>query len=1042
MPLPVIDTSGPASGASRVHGFRARPSGFLLFVFLLQIGICFVYTRRLWPWSWTDSGWLSYTVAQNTFASSWQLQAFKTPVVAVVEGLAQRLFPEHLGTALFAWNLACLGAAGLLAITLFVRNARARMACVLMLALLYAASFPVFALQSGSQVGAGALCFFGALWVLRHPRGQVPGGGLFALSVLLAPPFLAVVPAFLILSRPRAWLGFLAVALLLVGLDVQGWTETVARFGANWRDFFFTDANQAQSMFMAALFNAIPTNARYLQGWIFVASKAMGPLLLVLDLLLLLRLRKIDATDGSPVGVDGSALLLALSLPVLCLLPFGSHPLLLCLIAPLLPALAANLSSSASRGQKFFWWAAALGAALASVRLSSMYSTGYLSAQIPLLGVLLFGITGVLLKLAMVSQMVPKPWLDTLYDRYRERGSPNFLYLISEMSIAHWAVGIPLGLALWCACLLVYHFYNFSFSVVTLWLAALFCFFCVWDGLKVRWRDLADLSRRDWRYLLGLVLLLAPAYTVATYQWPYQIATDELSFCGYIKVLMADRYYDFFRVATEYFCWPAGCFVLLGFMTQAMGDSSLENIRLANGLLGIVSILGIYMLGRHFFSRKHAFLWAILFGVSHTFLIISRMALRDTIPVLLEIFALLIFYRSLRKKNAALLYLAGFVAGLGVYNYYSGRVVIVICSAAMAWHVWQETAAARLGFRERVRAIFLRSLPLYVGFVVCASPMALSTLNAGSRGSLYTREQCILFYEARKAITDWEAQHSLFNAITQNAVKGLTLFNNNEFDNSYAYINLGHGFVDPLTGVLIWVGVLLLFRARRARKFRANLLIGFLIIWLVVGTLMTRNPAYCRFLVIMPFATFFAMQGCLLVARRAARLLRLTAVRAWTTRLSLCALLGIAAWNAKIVYDHYWLAVNDHPEHITDIVGNEVASSIRYVRERAASGVLHYIIVTDDEHPYQPYGGDFWRNWICSQVPASAVVSIARPGELDAEPMSLKVPEHVPCVVLMNGDLGKKYEAKMRARYPTVKFVPLTLAVQQVAVEITPAPQR
>ena len=40
-----------------------------------------------------------------------------------------------------------------------------------------------------------------------------------------------------------------------------------------------------------------------------------------------------------------------------------------------------------------------------------------------------------------------------------------------------------------------------------------------------------------------------------------------------------------------------------------------------------------------------------------------------------------------------------------------------------------------------------------------------------------------------------------------NAKNGLGAFNNTVVDHGWIYQNNGHGFVDPLTGILLWLGV-------------------------------------------------------------------------------------------------------------------------------------------------------------------------------------------------------------------------------------------
>ena len=72
---------------------------------------------------------------------------------------------------------------------------------------------------------------------------------------------------------------------------------------------------------------------------------------------------------------------------------------------------------------------------------------------------------------------------------------------------------------------------------------------------------------------------------------------------------------------------------------------------------------------------------------------------------------------------------------------------------------------------------------------------------------------------------DWVHAPTIAEGYKTNVRWGLGTFNNKIADESFIYSNRGHGFVDPLTGILLWIGVALLgIRAIRRRADEGVLL--------------------------------------------------------------------------------------------------------------------------------------------------------------------------------------------------------------------------
>ena len=110
---------------------------------------------------------------------------------------------------------------------------------------------------------------------------------------------------------------------------------------------------------------------------------------------------------------------------------------------------------------------------------------------------------------------------------------------------------------------------------------------------------------------------------------------------------------------------------------------------------------------------------------------------------------------------------------------------------------------------------------------------------------------------------------SISEGIEKNIVWGLTAFNTDRVDEAFIYPNFGHGIVDPLTGALLWLGVLtVLLRAifRRGPPWSIFPLVGFLLLWLVFAFLVGQAPDYPRMLVILPFVAYLVTEGIRLLA--------------------------------------------------------------------------------------------------------------------------------------------------------------------------------
>ena len=289
-------------------------------------------------------------------------------------------------------------------------------------------------------------------------------------------------------------------------------------------------------------------------------------------------------------------------------------------------------------------------------------------------------------------------------------------------------------------------------------------------------------------------------------------------------------------------------------------------MRLLHASLGLAVIAVSYALFRQLLPRRWALFAACVLGCSHSLLMISRMAMRENTAVLIEVAALALLLRGLRHGHPLSTFLGGVVAGLGFYVYYPARFTIVLWAAVPA----RRRARGRRMLPRQARARL--GAVAATGFVLAATPIVVAEQKAPAGKVALQRHALLVFPEARETQRGWVFASSVSAGIRKNVVWGLTTFNNTVVDHSWIYPNYSHGFVDPFTGALLWVGVAVVVLAllrRRSDPWPLVFLGGFAILFLTFALLVNKAPNYTRLLVTLPFVAFLVTAGVRFLAGQA-----------------------------------------------------------------------------------------------------------------------------------------------------------------------------
>lgn len=504
-------------------------------------------------------------------------------------------------------------------------------------------------------------------------------------------------------------------------------------------------------------------------------------------------------------------------------------------------------------------------------------------------------------------------------------------------------VGAVCGLA----SLVLYRERGYSNWMLLLWLAGL-------AGLSVffwsRSGALPRIERLDLLAPLGVTVACAPLYVISLYDTPVHVSSDEVTISGVAKHYASASDVDPFG-ASYYFGRPTMLFIAWGRLGELLGGIDLYHMRLLHALFGLLTIAACYAIFRQLLPRGWAMFATALFGVSHSMVMISRLAMRENTSVLLEVVALAMLLWGLRNNHLFVTIWGAVVAGLGFYAYQPARATMLL------WIAFLVALAVLFRRTFPLRRLVVLGATSLAGFVLMAGPIVIAESQLGSASAASPdaesyRDSVMLFRVGRQKQQEWHFTSSFAEAYKINVKQGLGAFNNKIEDHGFIYTNRGHGFVDPLTGILLWFGVGLVavgLIRRRVGEGALLALVSFVTLWLVFALVVNKAPNYTRMLVMLPFVAYFVTEAVRWVAGR------WRSVPYAAAALASVALVALIGWNLSILRDYI-----EHGERHGDSIG----STGRYVDSHEDTAGMIYIAVSDAS-PYYTRGGLAWSmDWV------------------------------------------------------------------------------
>ena len=313
-------------------------------------------------------------------------------------------------------------------------------------------------------------------------------------------------------------------------------------------------------------------------------------------------------------------------------------------------------------------------------------------------------------------------------------------------------------------------------------------------------------------------------------------------------------------------------------------------------------------------------------------------------------------------------------------------------------------------------------------FALVAAPVVIAELKAPADQATLSRESLLVFDDARQLQRDWVFADGEWEGVRTNIGYGLGAFNNNVVDHGWIYINYGHGFVDPLTGVLVWIGVLAVgWRVvRRGDPLALLPLTALLALWLSLALLVNKAPNYTRLLVLLPFVAYFVTEAIRAAAGLVPRVLKVGERRVGQRAAVLVAgviVCAIAAWNVAIAADYVDKGRRD---------GDDIGSTGRYVESRRDTPGIRFYLATSDAWPYYVWGlPNMWQDRLrmfAREGQVQPTVPPAALGRFDAQP---------PFVLLLSGALWERDRVALERRYPQGEVHNVTPDGARLAFEVS-----
>ena len=568
---------------------------------------------------------------------------------------------------------------------------------------------------------------------------------------------------------------------------------------------------------------------------------------------------------------------------------------------------------------------------------------------------------------------------------------------------------------------ILYLLFGYIFLIPILWIASI-----IMVGIYFYFKSNRNfkLIKSDITIMSLLLILFVPIYFYGIYALPFQMSTDEIVIMSLQKELVSQSQPDLFALS-HHFGFPSLVFIFTGTLGNLLGGINLLNMRIVHAFFGLLIVPSSYLFFRALTKRKIALACAVILGINHSLVVISRMAMRENLALLGGLLALIFLLYGLRKKSFLYIFISGIFAALNWYGYYPGRSVIMICFLFLA--------ILGVFYRDKykVKDIIKYSIIILLGFLLIVLPLLTATIKQSeediSKDAIKFQQQAsLLSSQGRELQRENVYADSISEGVKTNIFNGITTYNNFVSDHGAIYVNQGHGFIDPLTGIFLWIGFLIILLRWNKDEKSFLILAGFLFYLLIFSFVVNLSPNYTRLLVTLPFVSYLSIIGLTRVSEFFGKIhkkLKPNHKFSVTNVVFVFFLLIIVSWNLSILGDFAMKGIDE---------GDLIGGTARYVEERKHIETYTFYLVVSDIYPYYTWGDPYgWKqDRIGFFANSSQNVTILSPEEMIE---SLGTP---PFTIFMSGKLWEKSQKTIFNQYPNLTIYNIKPDGSKLAIEV------
>lgn len=478
------------------------------------------------------------------------------------------------------------------------------------------------------------------------------------------------------------------------------------------------------------------------------------------------------------------------------------------------------------------------------------------------------------------------------------------------------------------------------------------------------------LDKKDLQAVSLILLLIIPAYFLFLYGIPFQMHSDEVLDFSLIK-LVPNQFNPFGVIS--YDGMPQLRLKMFEVLVSFIGPLTIFNLRIIGAIFAVLVVILGYLFFRLFSPVKTALIASLLLGLNHTFIIFARSMHPKIPPLIIEIIALMLLLKALNRMSYALGFLSGLMAGLSFYIYFSSRTVIVLVVSFFL--------VILIFFRKKYGSFKLLRLFLttILGFILVITPMLLTNLKSSNTQDSYIKKQIFIFPEGRERALEITGDKTEIEALKSNISNGLLVFNKNIPDKIRNYYNPKFGMVDPLTGILLWVGLMILFMKKQRSEGETIIISSFLSLYFIFSFVINMAPNYARMIIILPFTSYLSAVG-------------LISVMHWLKKVKNVVIFTVLL----IIFINIAIFI----EYALDgfIGGDSLGATTRYIDKRYKALGYKFYVASDENYPYHPWGGHDY-GWLGSLLPSYQTLAQIQPEDINSfasvKPFTIFMPNNL-----------------------------------------------